>query len=150
MKKPTLYLAAFIFIFIGLVLFFIPKIECGQEDPASKILGEWIVDGKYGTGDGEAVFKDDMTYTLIEIHPDGTAVTHKGQYRIDTSTEPWAIDLCVGKFSNPGSEWVTTFGILRFISDHEAEVHFDPSGKRPSSFDGAKDENTHKLTKKIL
>jgi len=122
--------------------------ECGQESPAEKLLGEWIVAGKYGTGDGEAVFKADMTYILMEIHPDSTAVTHKGQYRLDPSTEICAIDLCMGKFNNAGSEWVTTFGILRFISDDEAEIHFDPSGKRLVSFEGAKAENTHKLTRK--
>jgi hypothetical protein len=148
MKESTRYLFAFILVFMGLGISSTPGIECGQEGPAEKLLGEWIVAGKYGTGDGEAVFKADMTYTLKEIHPDGLAVTHKGQYRLDPSTETCAIDLCVGKFSNAGSEWVTTFGILRFISDDEAEIHFDPSGKRPGSFEGATDENTHKLTQK--
>lgn len=104
--------------------------------------------GKYGTGEGEAVFNADMTYMLKEIHPDGIAVTHKGQYKIDASQEPVAIDLCVGKFSNPGSEWVTTFGILRFISENEAEIHFDPSGNRPLSFDGASKQNTHRMRRK--
>jgi len=110
--------------------------------------GDWAVAAKYGRGDGEAVFRADKTYVLTEIHPDGTAVTHKGEYRIDPSVDPCAIDLCVGKFSNAGSEWVTTFGILRFLSDDEAEIHFDPSGTRPASFDGASAENTHKLRRK--
>lgn len=148
MRKSTRYHTAFTLIFMGLILFSTTGIECGQEDPAAKLLGEWIVAGKYGTGDGEAVFKADKTYTLKEIHPDGTAVTHKGEYRLDPSVEPCAIELCVGKFSNDGSEWGTTFGILRFISDDEAEIHFDPSGKRPGSFDGAIAKNTHKLTRK--
>jgi hypothetical protein len=119
-----------------------------RDDPAAKLLGEWTVAGKFGTGDGKAVFRADMTYLLKEIHPDGLAVTHEGQYKLDPSQEPWVIDLCVGRFSNPGSEWVTTFGILRFISDDEAEIHFDPSGRRPGSFDGATAENTHKMTRK--
>ena len=148
MKKLTRYLTAFTLIFMGLILFSLSGIECGQEDPAAKLLGEWIVAGKYGTGDGEALFKADKTYTLKQIHPDGTAVTHKGEYRLDPSVEPRAIDLCVGKFSNAGSEWVTTFGILRYISDDEAEIHFDPSGKRPVSFDDETGKNTHKMTRK--
>lgn len=119
-----------------------------RDDPAAKLLGEWTVAGKFGTGDGEAVFRADRTYLLKEIHPDGLAVTHEGQYRFDPSQEPCAIDLCVGRFSNPGSEWVTTFGILRFLSDDEAEIHFDPSGRRPASFDGATAETTHQMTRK--
>jgi len=147
MKTPTRYFTAFILVFTGLIILSTPGIGNSQEGPAEKLLGEWIVAGKYGAGDGRAVFKADMTYTLKEIHPDGTAVTHEGEYRLDTSTEPCSIDLCVGKFSNAGSEWVTTFGILRFFSDDEAEIHFDPSGKRPDSFEGSTAENTHKLTR---
>jgi hypothetical protein len=147
MKKPTRYLTAFILVFAGLITLSAPGIGSFQEGPADKLLGEWVVAGKYEAGDGLAVFKADMTYTLKEIHPDGTAVTHEGEYRLDTSIEPYSIDLCVGKFSNAGSEWVTTFGILRFLSDDEAEIHFDPSGKRPGSFEEATAENTHKLTR---
>jgi len=149
MKESTRYLTAFTLIFMGLILFSTSGIECGQEDPAAKLLGEWIVAGKYETGDGEAVFKADKTYTLKQIHPDGTAVTHKGEYRLDPSVEPCTIDLCVGKFSNAGSEWVTTFGILRFISDDEAEIRFDfTSRTRPVSFDGVTTKNTHKMIRK--
>lgn len=119
-----------------------------QEDPAVLLLGEWTVAGKYGTGDGEAIFNADRTYVLKEIHPDGTTVTHIGEYRLDISQDPITIDLCVGKFSNPGSEWVTTFGILRFISEDEVEIHFDPTGKRPGSFDSATAENTHRMIRK--
>ncbi len=148
MKKSKLYLSAFVFFLTVFGMFFTLGIGISQENPAGKLLGEWIVADKYGTRDGEAVFKADMTYILTEIHPDGMAVTHKGEYRLDLSTEPWAIDMCLDKFSNPGSEWVTTFGILRFLSDDEAEIHFDPSGKRPSSFDEAEDKNIHRLTRK--
>jgi len=148
MKESIGYLVAFTLVFMGLGIFATPGIESGQEGTAKKLLGKWIVAEKYGKGDGEAEFNANMTYTLKEIHPDGMAVTHKGEYKLDASSEPWAIDLCVGKFSNVGSEWVTTFGILRFISDDVAEIHFDPSGKRPSSFEGATAENTHKLTRK--
>ncbi|MFW6139757.1 MAG: hypothetical protein ACOC5S_00195 [Acidobacteriota bacterium] len=148
MNKSKLNRTAFTLIFMGLIIFSAAVMECGQEDPAGKLLGEWIVAEKYNKGEGEAVFKADMTYTLKEIHPDGLTVTHTGEYRLDASQVPCAIDLCVGKFSNAGSEWVTTFGILRFISDDEAEIHFDPSGKRPHSFEGATTENTHHLTRK--
>jgi len=119
-----------------------------QDDPAAKLVGEWVVAAKYGNGDGEAVFRSDMTYTLKEIHPDGTGVTHEGEYKLDASSDPCKIDLCVGKLSNAGSEWVTTFGILRFLSDDEAEIHFDPSGKRPNSFEGLEPGNTHQMTRK--
>jgi len=148
MKESMRYLVAFILVISGLGIFATTRIECGQEDPAKKLLGQWTVADKYGKGDGEAEFKADMTYILKEIHPDGTAVTHNGEYRLDSSAEPFAIDLCVGKFSSAGSEWVTTFGILRFISNDEAEIHFDPSGNRAASFEGATTENTHKLTRK--
>lgn len=149
MKKSALYGLFFLLLF-GIVGSFSASalINASRDDPATRLVGEWIVAGKYGMGDGEAVFKADMTYTLKEIHPDGTAVTHKGEYRLDSSTQPCSIDLCVGKFSNAGSEWMTTFGILRFISDEEAEIHFDPSGQRPGSFEGTLAENTHRMRRK--
>lgn len=148
MKQSASYFIVFLLGFMCPGAFFTPVTGSAvQHDPASKLLGKWVIAGKYGTGDGEAVFYADMTYTLKEIHPDGIAITHTGQYKLDASKEPFAIDLCVGKFSNPGSEWVTTFGILRFISDDEAEIHFDPSGNRPGSFEGATDDNTHRMTR---
>lgn len=149
MKRRASSLIVFLAAFAGLGAFSASLTESVvRDDPAAKLLGEWTVAGKFGTGDGEAVFRADMTYLLKEIHPDGLAVTHKGQYKLDPSQEPCAIDLCVGQFSNPGSEWVTTFGILRFISEDEAEIHFDPSGRRPGSFDVAAAENIHKITRK--
>jgi len=148
MKQSRRNHLAFVLVFLGLVFSFSIWMEGGQDDPAEKLLGEWIVADKYGKGDGKAEFRADMTCTLEETHPDGLTVIHNGEYRLDPSKDPCAIDLCVGKFSNAGSEWVTTFGILRFISDNEAEIHFDPSGKRPGSFDSAAPDYIHKLTRK--
>jgi len=116
-----------------------------QEDPAKMLVGEWIVASKHDTDPGKAVFKVDHTYTLEEHHPDGTAVTHTGHYKLDASQDPIAIDLCLGECGIPGSEWTTTFGILRFLSDGEAEIHFDPSGTRPTSFEAVTEANTHKM-----
>ena len=149
MKRISLCFSVFLLILINLGAFSIPGIISDlEEDPAALLVGEWIVAGKYGTGDGEAIFNADKTYSLKEIHADGTTVTHTGEYRLDVSEEAITIDLCVGKFSNPGSEWVTTFGILRFSSNDEIEIHFDPSGKRPISFDSAISKNTYKMTRK--
>lgn len=132
----------------GVFLVVIMCMGNAQDDPADKLIGKWSVADKFGKGDGEAEFKADNTYILTEIHPDGTGVTHKGQYKLDNSQEPFAIDLCVGECGVPGSEWTTTFGILRFISENEAEIHFDPSGQRPASFDNAEKGNTHSMTRK--
>jgi len=148
MKQSRQNHMAFFLVFLGLVFSFAIWMECGQDDPAEKLLGEWVVADKYGKGEGEAEFRADMTYTLKETHPDGLTVIHNGEYRLDPSKEPCVVDLCVGKFSNAGSEWVTTIGILRFISDDEAEIHFDPSGKRPNSFDISPPDYIHKLTRK--
>jgi len=148
MKQLSLCLSVFLLVLMSFGAFAQVGSQTVQEDPTALLLGEWTVAGKYGTGDGEAIFNADMTYSLKEIHPDGTAVTHTGEYRLDVSKEPMTIDLCVGKFSNPGSEWVTTLGILRFVSDDEIVIHFDPSGNRPISFDSATDENIHRMTRK--
>jgi len=150
MKQLYLCLSVFLLGLMNFGAFAKAGSQTVQEDPTALLLGEWTVAGKYGTGDGEAIYNADMTYVLKEIHHDGTAVTHTGEYRLDVSKEPMTIDLCVGKFSNPGSEWVTTFGILRFISDDEFEIHFDPTGNRPASFDNATSENIHKMTRKKL
>jgi hypothetical protein len=48
MKKLALFLSAFILILMGVSIFPVSGIECGQEEPAAKLLGEWFVAGKYG------------------------------------------------------------------------------------------------------
>jgi hypothetical protein len=149
MKKTV---SCFIVFLLGSLYLCIPAAPCmldgGQDDSAAKLLGEWTVADKFGKGDGEAEFKADNTYILTEIHPDGIKVTHKGQYKLDISKDPYTIDLCVGECGVPGSEWTTTFGILKFISDNEAAIHFDSSGQRPASFDGIDSRNTHRMTRK--
>lgn len=149
MKKTALILGFFLLGIMVMGLFLISgTASAGQNDPSAKLLGKWTVADKFGKGDGEAEFNADNTYILTEIHPDGTGVTHKGQYKLDLSRKPYAIDLCVGECGVPGSEWTTTFGVLRFISDDKAEIHFDPSGQRPASFDNTEDANIHQLTRK--
>jgi len=48
MKQSRWNHTAFIFLFLGLVLSFAIWMECGQDDPAEKLLGKWVVADKYG------------------------------------------------------------------------------------------------------
>jgi hypothetical protein len=105
-----------------------------RNNPEDLLLGEWTIPGKDGLPDGEAVFRSDGTYDLKEHRDANLAVTLSGRYKLDAAQEPFAVDLCVGECGVPGSEWTTTFGLLRFLSDDEVEILYDPNGKRPAAF----------------
>ena len=122
----------------------IPAIkESGQispEEAKTLLIGEWIIAPIQGFKPGSLTVQDKSHYSMTRWHDATVGATLKGEYKFDTSQEPFAIDFCLEECGRPGSEWTTQVGILRFISRDEMEIQFDPSGKRPSEFTPKEDD----------
>ena len=109
---------------------------CLGGDPAAMLQGKWNIAPNQRLTQGDVEFKADRTYLLKERHHDKTWVTTKGQYRLYPSTNPVRIDLCLGRCGQPGSEWTTRFGIIRFLSNDQAEIETSPDKNHPAGFSG--------------
>jgi len=112
------------------------------------VIGEWIITPTKYILKGTLVFNDDGNYARSETDNKNTGSTVKGEYQIDKTQKPFAIDLCLNKCGGPGSEWTTMFGIMRFLDDGRLEIQFSSSDKRPTGFSDKTEGSTYLLTRK--
>ena len=117
--------------------------ENTSKDLTQLILGKWEIAPSKRASEGYIIFDLNGTYEMYEKFHDGTGVTKKGEYLIDSKVTPVKIDLCLEKCNNAGAEWTTLFGIIRVISDEKLEIHTSPDSNHPSDFsDDKSDEYT--------
>jgi len=111
------------------------------------LIGEWTLNpNKYRKG-GSITFKEDGTYSKTEWDIEGGGATIMGEYKIDLSKEPFAIDLCLNKCGGPGSEWTTQMGIFKFQKDGTVQIRTSPDKKYPTVFAEEPDMYTMILTR---
>jgi len=122
--------------------------EVSSDEIPSLIIGEWSMYDENGNLKASLIFKDPNNYEMTEVHDDGMKVGRKGEYKLNVTSEPYAIDLCLEKCDSPGSEWTTYFGIIRFLSKDEIEIRTSPSSTRPGEFDATDKEYTMILSRK--
>lgn len=122
--------------------------EVPPDEIPSLIIGEWTMLDENGNLKVSLIFKDPHTYEMTEDHDGEMKVGRKGEYKLNVTSEPYAIDLCLEKCDSPGSEWTTYFGIIRFLSKDEIEIRTSPSSTRPGEFDSADKEYTMILSRK--
>jgi len=122
--------------------------EIPSDEIPSLIIGEWTMLDENGNLKVSLIFKDNHNYEMTEARDAGMKVGRKGEYKLNVTSEPYAIDLCLEKCDSPGSEWTTYFGIIRFLSKDEIEIRTSPSGTRPDDFDAADKEYTMILSRK--
>lgn len=115
---------------------------------APSIYGEWTVESKNDLPPGSIVFNEDGTYKMTEYREADMQVTLEGQFKMETGREPYIIDLCLGDCRAAGAQFVTRFGIIRFISEDRAEIRFSTTEERPTEFGAPADENTLFLDRK--
>ena len=144
-----------VFMPVGMLQFpFVESVcEAGEKDEIktieNRLLGEWKIASNKCTKNGKLTFYKNNKYKIFETDNKGTGSGYTGKYKLNTSTDPVTIDLCLGECGGPGSEWTTRFGILRFISDKKMEIRTSPDSNHPKSFSKDKDEcYTLMLTKK--
>lgn len=163
-KFFILPLGFFILVFISFVFFkatycfnFIPNSsslsvfeEINPEEAPSLLIGEWIIAPINNLKPGSLIIKDEKNYSMTRWDEADQGSTITGEYKFDVSNEIYAIDFCLGACDQPGSEWTTQVGILRFLSENEMEIQFSPDGKRLSEF-SPKDNDPYflHLTRKI-
>jgi len=121
--------------------------EVPSDQIPSLIIGEWTMHDENGNLKVSLIFKDQHNYEMTEARDGEMKVGRKGEYKLDVTSEPYAIDLCLEKCGAPGSEWVTYFGIIRFLSKDEIEIRTSPTGTRPDDFDAADKEYTMILSR---
>ena len=105
-----------------------------SEDISEIIVGEWSMTPNQRILEGSIVFTTDGAYEMKEKLRDETVVGNKGEYRLMTDTEPARIKLCLDRCDKPGSEWTTSFGIIRALPGGKLEIFNSPDGKFPAAF----------------
>lgn len=118
--------------------------ETGQQ---YSLLGHWQADNPDDLPPGEIEFRPDHHYTMTEFRDATTRVTREGEYRLDASSMPNTIDLCLGDCDQPGSEFVTLYGIFKFDSADKALIEFSSTDRRPTAFASEPNEYTLILTR---
>jgi hypothetical protein len=108
--------------------------EISPEEALTLLIGEWTIAPINDLKPGELIVKDEKQYSLTRWDSDNIGSTITGEYKFDTSQEIYTIDFCLEKCGQPGSEWTTQVGILRFITKDEIEIQFSPDGVRPLEF----------------
>jgi hypothetical protein len=108
--------------------------EINPEDAPSLLIGEWIIAPINDLKPGSLIIKDENNYSMTRWDEADQGSTITGEYKFDVSNEIYAVDFCLGGCDQPGSEWTTQVGILRFLSENEMEIQFSPDGKRLSEF----------------
>ena len=130
------------------LLIFGNPVRAADGSVEQSIIGHWLITPNEARIKGTLIFNDNGTYVRIETDNKNTGYSVKGQYKINEKQNPCAIDLCLNKCSDPGSEWTTMFGILRFLDNGQVEVQFSSSGKRPNAFSQKPNLSTYLLTRK--
>jgi hypothetical protein len=111
-----------------------PSEKIGPDEAPSLLIGEWIIAPVNDFKPGELIVKDEKYYTMTRWDNETSGATLTGEYKFDVSEEIYAIDFCLGECGQPGSEWTTQVGILRFISKDAMEIQFSSDGKRLTQF----------------
>jgi len=101
---------------------------------AQLIVGKWEMAPNGRASSGDITFNSNSHYEMNERLQDGTGVGTKGEYKLNSNADPVRIDLCLDQCGQPGSEWTTRFGIMRFLSDGKLEIYTSPDGQYPSVF----------------
>ena len=114
----------------------------------TSLIGTWVyVPDKYIL-DGEITFNEDGTYTKSELDKDSVRAGLTAHYVLDKSSQPYKIQLCLGECGAPGSEWTTSFGIVRFLTEDSLEIKFSPDGNYPVEFSPEKERYTTFMNRK--
>jgi hypothetical protein len=141
MKGIIQYFFSFaIFTTILLLSFSSASLGQNEDDISKKLLGKWILQENERAVSGEIIFLENNKYELIEILKDKekTKVSRKGSYVLNTKSMPVRIDLCLGDCSQPGSEWVTLFSIMRFVEEDQLEIRASSGQEHPTEFSNEK------------
>ena len=114
-----------------------------------QITGPWMIAPNKQISTGTLEFKAGGTYEMNQTDKDGSSAGTKGEFKLDESTTPVRLRLCLGACNQPGAEWVTRFCIIRLTSPTTMEIFQSTDGSYPGAFPEDKEaENYLILTRK--
>lgn len=112
----------------------VPGQDNVKKDVSQIILGKWQIAENGRAKTGTISFEANGLYEMDEKLQDGSGVGTKGGYKLNSKTNPYTIDLCVGQCGAPGSEWTTRFGILKVVSNDKIGIRTSPDANYPTDF----------------
>ncbi len=99
------------------------------------LTGTWIMESN---GDqlagGNINFTDKGKYQFKKDYTDGTSATLSGTYELDRNASPVKLKLCLGDCGTAGSEWTTSFCLIRISTDGKLEIICSQDSNFPSKF----------------
>ncbi len=102
---------------------------------ATEIIGTWVIESN---GDqlagGTVTFNDKGKYQFEKDYADGTGATESGCYRLDTNPNPANLILCLGDCGAAGSEWTTSYCLVRISKDDRLEIIISSDSNFPNKF----------------
>ena len=137
-----------IFFYCFLLLPVVPLIA---QEPGLDLMGEWeLVTSGDGFQDGRIIFLDGAEYQFFRTWPDGTGAEISGGYELDTDSSPAHLRLCLDDCSAAGSEWTSSFCVIRLNSPEEMEIYISQSGAYPGGFPEDPGEQGAYLFRKVI
>lgn len=125
-----------------------PRSAPGPAAQAANLEGKWTMAPNKRVQKGTITFYANNTYLMEERLNDGSGVSHKGEFKINSQASPPRLDLCLQQCGAPGSEYTTSFSIFRFLPDGKLEIRSSPNRKYPVAFsDGTVDDYTMIMTR---
>lgn len=123
------------------MIFLFQNINATAQSVEEALEGKWIIKS---TGDeitgGYIIFQGGNTYEFFKKYPDGTGGGIKGGYEFTEMGSNGNLRLCLGDCSASGSEWTSSFALVRVTDGSKLEVYFSQDGNYPKKFPKNKDE----------
>ena len=121
----------------------IPNIHVAAQSMEEAISGKWIIES---TGDeisgGHLIFQAGEKYEFYRKYPDGTGAGTKGGYVFNKQGSNGTLRLCIGDCNAAGSEWTSSFALVRLSGESRLEIYFSEDGNFPNKFPKTTDEKS--------
>lgn len=116
------------------LVFFYGTQQLSAQNLEQNISGKWILEssGDQFTG-GHILFNDGASYEFYKKYPDESGAEVKGSYVLNCDKKPAQLKLCLGD-CGPGSEWTSSFCIVRINPECKLELYISSGGDFPAGF----------------
>jgi hypothetical protein len=139
--KNNMFMSAGIHFLALALMFLFQNINATAQSVEEALNGKWVIES---TGDeitgGYLIFQPGSTYEFSKRYPDGTGAGIKGGYEFKKEGSIGKLRLCLGDCSAAGSDWTSSFALVRLADEGSLEIYFSSDGNYPKKFPKAKKE----------